>query len=310
MAGIDFTTTALIASVRRRTMSPTSQLLFSDQEIADILTEEMHADIVPLLMREQEDFLVKDYDQAIDTAVTTYYLPPRAIGGKVRDVVLVDAQGNEINLPRLSQEQVKNETVVANIRVQGYRFEMDRVVIYPNTAALGTYTLRMKYYRRPNNLVKASTSGQITSINTSTKEVTLANAPSAWTASTLFDVIQGKPLFRAWGEDQAISGIAGSVLTFSSLPTSMIVGDWVAEAGFSPIPQIPYEVFNILGQRAAIKILEDMNDPGVDKAIQVYQDMADKFRSLVSPRSDGAPQKLVSGAGISAFMRGSSRRFY
>jgi plasmid stabilization system protein ParE len=311
MAGIDFTTTGLIASVRRRGMAPTSQLLFTDQELADILSEELHADIVPLLMKEQEDFLAVDYDQAIDTSVNVYYLPPRAVGGKLKDVVLVDSVGREINFPRLSDPQSKQAPLVINASTQGWVFEMDRVKILPNAQGLGSYTLRMKHYRRPNNLVKVATAGQITAINTGTMEVTLANAPSAWSVSTLFDVIQGTPFFRAWGEDQVITNKSGSVLTFASLPAGMAVGDWVAEQGFSPIPQIPYEVFNILAQRAVIKVLEDMGDrEGMNAAIKVYEDMADKFRGLVSPRSDGTPQKLVSGGGIGAFVRGNSRRFY
>lgn len=292
-------------------MAPTSQLLFTDEELATILTEEMHADIVPLLMREQEDFLVKDYDQAIYTSVNTYYLPPRAIGGKLKDVVLVDSSGNEIDFPRLGDKQAKQAPLISNARSQGWVFDMDRVIVKPNAQGLGSYTLRMKYYRRPNNLVKAATAGQITTINTTTKEVTLSNAPSAWSTDTLFDVIQGTPFFRAWGEDQVITNKAGSVLTFSSLPTGMIVGDWVAEQGFSPIPQIPYELHNILAQRTVIKILEDMGDrAGMDSAVQVYQDMEDKFRALVSPRSDGTPQKLVSGGGIGSYVRGNAGRFY
>ena len=311
MGGINFTSAALIASVRRRAMAPTSQLLFTDDELAAILTEELHADIVPLLMKEQEDFLVQNYDQAIDTSVNVYYLPPRAVGGKLRDVVLVDATGNEVDFPRIGDQQSKQAPLVVNVRTQGWVFEMDRVKILPNAQGLGSFTLRMKFYRRPNNIVKTSSAGQITAINTGTREVTLGNAPSSWTASTLFDVIQGTPFFRAWGEDQAISGIAGSVLTFSALPTGMAVGDWVAEQGFSPIAQIPYELHNILAQRAVIKVLEDMGDKaGMDNAVEVYTDMAEKFRALVSPRSDGTPQKLVSGGGIGAFVRGNSRRFY
>jgi hypothetical protein len=154
----------------------------------------------------------------------------------------------------------------------------------------------MKIFRRPNNICLTSAAGQVSVINTLTNEVTLLNCPTTWVVTDTFDVIMGKPGFKSRADDATITNIdtTTKVLTFTTLPTGLAVGDWVALSGFSPITQIPYEVFNILEQRVVIKMLEEMKDSeGLKNAADVYKDMTDKFRTLVSPRADGSPKRIV-----------------
>lgn len=296
--GIDFTSTALIKTVKDDALLPNSQITYSDQDIVDILTREMLSDIVPMLMAVREEYLVFPVDQAIDVNVSSYMIPTRAVGEKLRDLVLVDANNFEISVPRLEPDYVKGLYVPLTI-FTGFIFQNDQIIFYPNATSLGPYTLRMKIFRRPNNIVLTSSSAQITAINTTTKEVTFSTVPSTWDVDTIFDVVQGIPPFRAWGEDQTITAITATSVIFSSLPTGMAIGDWVSEAGFSPIAQLPYEVFPLLCQRGVVKILEGLGDAnGVKVAADVYKDMVDKFKVMVTPRSDGAPKKLVSNGGI------------
>ena len=92
------------------------------------------------------------------------------------------------------------------------------------------------------------------------------------------------------------------------LPDDLAVGDWVAETGFSPIPQIPFEAHKLLEQRVVIKILEGLKDQtGMKMAEDGYEAMVEKFTQLVTPRVDGAPQKLVSRRGLRAYARSSPR---
>lgn len=296
--GIDFTSTALIKTIKDDALLPNSQITYSDQDLADILSRELLSDIVPMIMSVREEYMVFPVDQAIDVTVNKYMIPTRAIGEKLRDVVLVDANGFEIKIPRLEPEYVKGLFVPFTI-FTGFFFQNDQIVFYPNTSVLGAYTLRMKIFRRPNNIILTSNAGQVTAINTATNKITLSNVPSTWTIATLFDVVQGIPPFRAWGEDQTITAIDGTSITLTSIPAGMAVGDWVAENGFSPIAQIPYEVFPLLCQRAVIKVLSGLGDAnGLKEAADIYKDMVDKFKVMVTPRADGSPKRLVSNGGI------------
>lgn len=296
---VDYTSTANIASVKRRAMLPDSQQLYSPDEICAILTEELFADIVPLLMAVREEYMVQFYDQTLSTSQSSYEIPGRAIGTKLRDAVLLNSNGLEVSMQRMEADHLKHQWWTGDtamfIKWVGFLFQDDKITIYPNTSNLSAYQLRMKYFRRPNKIVTTSNAGQITIINTGTKTVTLSNAPSTWTTSLLYDVIKGSPSFRSRGDDNTITAIdlSGKTMTFTTLPTGIAVGDWVAVAGESPIAQIPWEIHQLLDQRAAFKILEALGDPNASTSGAVYKDMVDKFRVMVTPRADGSPKRIV-----------------
>ncbi len=301
---IDYTSAANILSVKRRAMLPTSQQLYGDVEIVKILTEELHADIAPMLMSVREDYMLHYFDQAINTGVNVYEIPTRAIGTKLKDAVLLNSNGFEISIQRLEPGQIKHQwwtgqTGMYNRRV-GFFFEDDQIRLFPDTQNLDTYTLRMKYFRRPNNVIQTTEAAQITNVNGSALTVdkipaTLYSIANAWSTSLLFDIIKGTPSFRSRGDDLAITqlDINAKQLTFSAIPSGVVVGDWVSIAGTSPIAQIPYEVHNLLDQRASVKILEGMGDPLVATAAGVYKDMVDKFKVMVAPRADDSPKRVV-----------------
>jgi hypothetical protein len=74
----------------------------------------------------------------------------------------------------------------------------------------------------------------------------------------------------------------------------MQVGDWVCPSQMSCIPQVPYDMFPLLTQRAIIRILESLGDTqNLTVAERRYQDMAVDFARTVSPRIDGTPKKIV-----------------
>lgn len=297
---LDFTSAGMIDSIKTRGLLPQSQKLFSDSVIVKIITEEMLADIVPLIMACREEYFVTYFDQAIDVTKFTYKLPARAIGLKLRDCVLLNAQGREVAMPRLEADQLKHQWFMGNYSIymnrRGFYFQDNSVQIFPDTSALGAYSLRMKYFRRPNNICKVAESGRITIIDLPTKTITLNNIPNSWLVTDTYDFITGAPPFQSLGDDiipTALDPVL-KTMTFSAIPTGLSAGDWISQSGFSPIPQIPYEVFNILEQRAVIKILEDLKDSeGLKNAADVYKDMVDKFRVLVTPRADGSPKRIV-----------------
>lgn len=294
---IDYTSTALIASVRRRALIPRSQQLYDDADIAAILTEELDADIVPLIMEVREEFFVTNYDQAIVVTQQNYRLPQRAIGQKLRDVCLLNSNGLEVSYPRGDADYLKHQWFTGQYNRRVWIFRDDEVLCYPNAASLGAFQLRMKYFRRPNNIVLTTAAGQITGMDSNAKTLTLGNVPLSWSSLTSCDIIKGTPSFRSHGDDVAIASVdtASKVITLtSSIPSGVAIGDWVAEPGSSPIAQIPYETQQLLAQRTAVKILEGLGDrEGLTSAADVYKDMLDKFRNLLTPRSDGSPKRIV-----------------
>jgi hypothetical protein len=289
---------------------PTAQNLLLPNDFVAFLDEEMRNEIIPLVMGYRQEFFVHNYDITPQANQVEFVIPERAIGGKVRDVVLVTPNGEESQIPRLEPDQLKQTTVIPNLRLFGFYFENDTVIIYPGSTDLSAQTLRIKYFRRPGILVQRTQAGQITAINPGTNEVTVGSAPTTWTVNLEYDAIGGTPIFKSHGDDNVITSLVGPVLTFTALPADMVVGDWIAEAGYSPIPQVPYETFNLLVQRGVMRVCEALKDAnGYKLAKDAYQEMLGRFSAMIVPRADGSPQKVTNPSGVMDFS-GVNRRIW
>jgi len=89
------------------------------------------------------------------------------------------------------------------------------------------------------------------------------------------------------------------------LPDEMIVGDYVAQANQTIIPNIPTELHSMLAQRVACRCLEALGDmQGLQMANQKLAEMELKTGSLIDNRVEGAPLKVVNRHG---FLRQSRR---
>jgi hypothetical protein len=296
---VDYTTTALIESVKRRVSVPTSQALFANLDFCKIATDELQSVIAPLVLAEQEDYFLHAYDQTIDGVKVAYDLPDRAIGQKLQDAGIYNETTRDyVTKPRLRIEDYGSPYGDYVEAFSGYYIENDQIIFKPTLPA-SSDKLRIFYYRRPNNLVRTSDAGKITNINTSTKVVSLDNLPTTWTTSTSLDLIKGSGGFRSLSDDFTGATIAGFDITLSELPDGIAVGDYISEAGQSPIPQIPYEGHHLLAQLVAIKVLESLGDAkGMQLAMAKYQEMLKSFTTTITSRVEASPQRVVGRGNI------------
>jgi hypothetical protein len=315
---VDGSTLALVNSVYRGCLAPNAQNALVPEDVIAFLDQEMRTTIVPLVLAAQEEFWVTNIDQPVLTGVHNYTIPKRAAFATWRDVVFVDPNKMEINMSMLSPEYLKLTYPAGGnppLYVFGFILQNDQIILYPNTLPTPTqYRLRMKIKRRPNNLTETTNCAQITSINTVTNVVTVNAVPTGWATIDTFDIIPNSPQFTSLRDDQTISAVTTTTLTFSSpgvdpftglplsaLPTNpetgaftMKVGDWVCPSQMSCIPQVPYDMFPLLVQRAIIRTLEALGDTqNLTVAERRYADMAVDFARTVSPRIDGTPKKIV-----------------
>lgn len=306
---INYTADQLVEDVKALAILPNSQLLLDPEEILRMMNFQMRASLVPLIDSAAEEFFVHYEDIDYDPSVSTYGIPTRAVGTKLRDVVFVDSAGNEVAIPRLRPEQIKTGYqygIGYNFGMYGFFLKDQSIVLFiGNPSGTSSYpTLRLKYFRRPSDCVSVNDCGQITQIDTVAKQVTVDNAPPHWTSSLLFDFVKGSPHFTSKGDSLALTAIAGNTLTFAdALPDDLVVGDWVAEEGETPIPQVPYEAFPLLTQLTIVKTLEANRDTeGMKNALATMEEMKTSFLQIISPRVDGSPVKLGGTDGISNYI--------
>lgn len=291
---IDYSVTSLLASVKQRAMSASNQNLLTDDDIVRIASEELQGVLLPYIESVKNEYYVTEQNQTFVSGTTSYVMPQRATGTKLRDVCLVDNQGNEVLLNYINPEDLKSSWAYAPYQFGFYPKDHTIELILGNLIGSGNYSfVRMIYFRRPNTLCTTGNAGQVQSFDTTARTITLTFAPPSWTTSTQFDIINSMPPFQSRVDNATVNNISGFVLTFNdALPSDLSVGDWVSENNFSPIPQMPVECHRVLETLTAARILQYTGDP----AFQVMQAMAEGMKKdliqILSPRVDGSPRKI------------------
>lgn len=290
----DFTVDGLVTSCTTKYLVPSSQNTFQPADIVLFLDEELRSYIVPLFDAAQSGYWLTRYDQAV-TGANSYTIPKRSTFGTLYDVVFVDTNGNEIGLTDLSPVQIKGQFPFGfqlPISTFGYYIEDDQVWPYPQNARQATgYTLRMRFYRRPNNLTLMANCAQITAINGSI--VTVNAVPSTWAITDTFDVIQNFPQFKSISDGQAITLISNLNITLSSAPTGLAVGMWLCPTGMTCIPQIAYDAYPLLVQRGIIRLAEALGDSqGSQTAEKRLEQMEKRVIAAIQPRVQKGTKKI------------------
>jgi hypothetical protein len=296
-----YTTDALLPMLRLLPLMPSVQALFSSSDLVNIMDFELGSKIIPLIDNQAEEYFIALDDIPYVQSITVYPLPVRATADKLRSVSFVDSNNNEIRIPRLRPEDMMsnvNSTGLAiNPALWGFYLQNDKIILY-----LGSFTgtsqaykfLRLRYVRMPNTLVQEAACGQITAIVGNV--VTVNSVPSTFLTNLTYDIISNSPqMFVSQGDDLSITTIAGNNITFTTLPPTVQIGDWVCIAMQSPIPQIPFKPgFQFLLQLSAAKCLEIHGDTqGFNVAMSQAADMKDLFISVITPRVDGNVIRLT-----------------
>lgn len=303
MAGVDYTVDSLLASVKRRITLPDAQNLFSPADLIAFMGDELSSTIEPLVHSVQQEYWIERQDITLVQGQTNYLIPVRGIMNGLRLITLVDNAGNEIEFPLLRPEYTASAyswlSPYTTAVLCGFIMEDDHIVVFPKTVVNNpTMSVRFRFERQPNQLCSILDAGQITQIIGNV--VTVNNIPTDWTTSTVFDIIKGSPAFVSRGDDLTISALNLGLLTitFTALPSTVAVGDWVSVAGTSPIPQIPFQLFPYLAQSVAVLCLQGLDDQESDKAEKKQATMKEDALKMLQPRDIGNVQTVVNRSGL------------
>lgn len=306
MATNQYITDTLIPTLRLLPLMPAVQNLFTDANLLTIMTFEMTSKIIPLIDNQSEEYFIHIDDLPYNGQATVFSIPPRASAGKLRSVSFVDANENEVRIPRLRLEDIMsnvNSTGLAiNPALWGFYLRNNSVILYLGSSTGNNNNfpyLRLRYVRQPNQLVLSTACGEITGI--AGNVITVDSVPSTFTTSETYDLISNSPqMFDSLLDSGTVTAIdsGAKTITFTSgtVPDDLQIGDWVCLANQSPIPQIPYTPgFNLLLQLSAAKCLEIHGDvQGFNVAMSQAADMKSYFISVITPRVDGNVIRLTS----------------
>jgi len=289
-----YLTSDLIADVKDRAFAPTAQETFDEAAILRIADSKVQSVILPLMQSLRSEHYSTWKDEAIVSGVAAYRIPARALGMQLRDVQLVTSSGDVRDLPQIDPEQV---TTTTSGEVRAFYMRANRVVLYPTPSASqdGT-TLRLHYFLRPGKLVLAIAAAPI-SVLASATSLTVSSVPSTWTTANTFDFVRAEGASEPLGIDFAASSVSTTITFTSSVPTDLVLLDYVTLAGESPIPTIPAELRPVLAQATAHQMLQSQKLPGADDAMKLLDMEIRAATTLLTPRVQGAPRTIVARHG-------------
>jgi hypothetical protein len=299
----DYTVDTLVDDIKTTASIPSAQPRFSNAGIINIMTRILRSKIVPMMMTVREEYFVDFEDFTIVQGnILGYPIPGKAVGMKVRDVVLMNQSGvlNMTGLPRLSLEQVSGY-YFGQVVPFGFYIQNNNVILWPPNQTTPSNTLRMYYLRRTNTLTESSNCGQIDFIEANI--VTLKDPPPAdWEVGTLLNAIDDQPGFNTIADDLIISEISANNVTIITtdgvfdVPNGLTDNYWLANLGFSPIAQVPVEIQQLLVQATALEILKSLGDTkGYQKLKVEYKELVKYAMDVITPRADGNFKKVISG---------------
>lgn len=307
---------ALIADVRRRGMLPSSSSLSAGYADSDILAHadaEMASYMVPLVMSLTEEFYTASTDVALVSGQAAYRVPNRSIGGKLRDVQLI--QGNQLlSLARIEPEELGVYSTLSAGTPSGFYLDAGCVNLVPTPGSGGT--IRLRYYARPGALtVTAANFTQISSIGSSSAtamSITMAAATAGLTG--FVDVISSQSPYEPLLLSGTVASNVGTALSLSSLNTAQLYsfsavgnfqtggtgrGAYIAREGESPIVQLPDELFSLLTWRTLACVQRQIGHHERLAATEAECERLERVAlRLLSPRVDGEPRKLMGPWGV------------
>jgi hypothetical protein len=292
---MDFTSTGLIAQIKRRALIPTSQNLFTDSDLIAMLNEELQNRVIPYILAVREDYFLTYNEYTQNGSTTEIDIPKNAIGNKINQVNIYTASSDDsffASVPRLTVSQI-------NDYYGGYYIQGSKIKIFPQAITSGQ--LRIYYYRRPSEIVATSRTAIISTVNTNTSIVCSTNLPANITTGSNIDIVSNE---QPW--DTIAERTAGTVLNATldlTDTTDIETGFYVASRGESPFAQIPQDTIPLLIQAVVVRMMEYMGDTnGLQAALLTYAQMESDNRNLITPRVDAQPKKISAHRRLSRYL--------
>jgi len=184
------TSNDLIDIVKKRIAFPISQNTLSEEDILKFASYELFDSQVPSIMEFHDEYFVFRQSVLIENDKLRYQIPDRAIGMKLRDLLLEMPDNSVREMTRITPESVAYFQQVGSNTTDIYRFyvEGDEIVLASNQVAATGQSLRFTYYLRPNSLVKndRAATAQYFTKNLAIDNTTLTNGDSFKVGSLTF----------------------------------------------------------------------------------------------------------------------------
>lgn len=293
----------LLISIRNSGMIPDTGATGSDDN--DLLrhcSEGILSYICPQMTKLREEYYYWREREAIDSNVSRYRIPPRALWNKLANVWLI--QGAE-RIPQhfIPKEDLEDYGLAGNSGIPaGLVIDGNYIVIIPDGTPSASGSWEWCYFVRPGNLVKAAEYRRVIAPITTTS-VTLDSAvPASWDNTKKFDI--HSEFTGADYKDHTIPAttVSGTAITFSRNIDGTVfgthavaVGDYVLLEKTSAIPGVPPELFPQVARIAAMHWAESTgNKKKFDMHANVLKEYLNETLGAMEVRVEEKPLRIGS----------------
>lgn len=290
---VTFTTTNLVDGIKRTAHVPQGNSTFTFDQFLAIADIEMRTGVAPKISSCRENYWLTTDEYARNEA-NYYAIPSKALGGAIVDYKV----RNGTNLIHLMRVEVGDLYSTQYTTLPAYCYYIENNLIKEVPTNLSGDRI-VWYYRIPSQLVPVEDCAQITAINGN--DVDVNAVPSDFVGGGELDICSQQPGFNVLLKDTEPVSIVSNTITFTLLPDTIRVGDWVSLSGQSCVVQCPLEWIGVLEQRCAVKIYEIQGYLGKrDVAKKTLEEMEQNALNLVSPRTIES-EKVIQGGGSLLF---------
>lgn len=294
------TVDSFLSRLKRRITMPSSQSLLDDDQMLEMADDVMRERIVPTIMSVNQNFFMYPYTETLVAEEAQYTIPYRAIGRGLRELQIRNGTSDTDPVANLTLINMEDAHFYGGPgSPTGFYFMgMDKVVLVPrpisaNFELLGWYNLQ------PSTFVPTSDAALVSSI--SDDVVTCSNVPSSFVAGSVIDFVQGYSGCSILSMDVEITNVSGTQITFAAddVPSTLVAGDYISLKQTTPVLQIPDEAVPLLEVWTAERVLYAISDfEGADKLAQRAIDIKENCLTVLAPRIEGEPTKIVNRNGL------------
>lgn len=309
MARPQYDVEQLILNIKRSCSVPTSQLTYTNADWAALANDGLQTEVVPLMMSTREDYFVT-FEDVLSPSDGVIPFTKNAVGSKLRNVCYISQQNPLIliNLPRIDLDVVAGVGFYNIMTLAGFYIQGNDIVLYPNTSVPTNTPIRLYYYRRTLVLAPPEQYGKVESVDPDTNTIILDYVPTDWVVGDELNTVSSQPNFTITNESTEVTGLSAPSIILSSVE-GIEVGDFISQAGYSAVPQVPIEAHNYLAQITAAKALEGLGDrEGMKAAWEEAQKLKESLLIMVSQRVDGSVKKVINPSGGLRINSGTWRR--
>lgn len=195
-----YTSDELVSAIQRKIMFPLSQNTFGEQDILDFCNEEMMIAQVPSVMEYHQEFFVETFVVPLQSNISNYQIPNRAIGMKLRDIFYLDNQNNFVEMTRVNSDDRAffQANIASSNSVYKFYLQGNDIIVTPAITSDVYGALMMVYFLRPNALVPNDNAAHITNfLETITVNNTYVNVGDTVTIGG--NIIGESPLLQVEG---------------------------------------------------------------------------------------------------------------